>query len=80
MLVPSCLHSIAMPHRPKYYIPRNAYPTPHYYPQQPSPQLANPALFAKFDVDTLFYIFYYCQGTYMQYVVPPLIPSDNVAK
>ena len=55
--------------RPKYYIPRNVYPTPHYYPQQPSPHLANPALLSKFDVDTLFYIFYYCQGTYMQYVL-----------
>ncbi|KAK9895749.1 hypothetical protein P389DRAFT_195881 [Cystobasidium minutum MCA 4210] len=54
--------------KPKYYIPRNPYPTPHYYPQQPSPHLANPTLFAKFDVDTLFYIFYYCQGTYMQYL------------
>lgn len=55
-------------HRPKYYIPRNPFSTPHYYPQQPSPHLANPSLFAKFDVDTLFYIFYYCQGTYMQHL------------
>jgi CCR4-NOT transcription complex subunit 3 len=40
--------------------------TPGYYPQEPSGQFANPALFAKLDVDTLFYIFYYCQGTYLQ--------------
>ncbi|KAK4047950.1 MutS protein msh4 [Microbotryomycetes sp. JL221] len=54
--------------KPKYYVPRQPFATPAYYPQEPSPQLANPALFAKFDVDTLFYIFYYCPGTYLQYL------------
>ena len=56
--------------RPKYYVPRQPFVTPGYYPQEPSGQFANPALFTKFDVDTLFYIFYYCQGTYLQYVPP----------
>ncbi|KAK4047165.1 general negative regulator of transcription subunit 5 [Microbotryomycetes sp. JL201] len=54
--------------KPKYYVPRQPFATPAYYPQEPSPQLANPALFAKFDVDTLFYIFYYCPGTYLQFL------------
>lgn len=52
--------------RPKYYVPRQPFATPNYYPQEPSGQFANPALFAKLDVDTLFYIFYYCQGTFLQ--------------
>ncbi|KDE09269.1 hypothetical protein MVLG_00587 [Microbotryum lychnidis-dioicae p1A1 Lamole] len=54
--------------KPKYYVPRQPYATPNYYPQEPLPQFANPALFAKLDVDTLFYIFYYCQGTYLQFL------------
>ncbi|GAA5933648.1 hypothetical protein JCM1841_004506, partial [Sporobolomyces salmonicolor] len=53
---------------PKYYVPRNPYATPTYYPQEPSSQFASPALFAKLDVDTLFYIFYYCPGTYLQFL------------
>ncbi|GJN90897.1 hypothetical protein Rhopal_003911-T1 [Rhodotorula paludigena] len=54
--------------KPKYYVPRTPYATPTYYPQEPSSQFASPALFAKLDVDTLFYIFYYCPGTYLQFL------------
>jgi CCR4-NOT transcription complex subunit 3 len=52
--------------RPKVYQPRNPYNTPSYYPQQPLAIFDNPILFDKFDMDTLFYIFYYQQGTYQQ--------------
>lgn len=54
--------------KPKYYVPKNPFPTPSYYPQTPASVFDNPALYAKFDVDTLFYIFYYQQGTYHQYL------------
>ncbi|KAI7832618.1 Not1 N-terminal domain, CCR4-Not complex component-domain-containing protein [Gamsiella multidivaricata] len=55
--------------RPKFYTPKNPYPTPSYYPQTPPPGLfENPAIFEKFDIDTLFFIFYYQQGTYQQYL------------
>ncbi|KAF8939639.1 Not1 N-terminal domain, CCR4-Not complex component-domain-containing protein [Dissophora ornata] len=55
--------------RPKYYTPKNPYPTPSYYPQTPPQGLfENPAMFEKFDIDTLFFIFYYQQGTYQQYL------------
>ncbi|KAF9426983.1 general negative regulator of transcription subunit 5 [Entomortierella beljakovae] len=55
--------------RPKYYQPKNPYPTPAYYPQSPPPGLfESPAMFEKFDIDTLFFIFYYQQGTYQQYL------------
>ncbi|KAH8551471.1 Not1 N-terminal domain, CCR4-Not complex component-domain-containing protein [Umbelopsis sp. PMI_123] len=54
--------------RPKYYQPKNPYPTPSYYPQQPLAVFDNPAIFEKFDTDTLFFIFYYQQGTYQQYL------------
>ncbi|KAG9065119.1 general negative regulator of transcription subunit 5 [Linnemannia hyalina] len=55
--------------RPKYYAPKNPYPTPSYYPQLPPPALFEAsATFEKFDIDTLFFIFYYQQGTYQQYL------------
>lgn len=53
---------------PKHYVPKDPFPTPSYYPQSPASLFDNPALYAKFDVDTLFYIFYYQQGTYHQYL------------
>lgn len=52
--------------RPKQYQPANPYPTPNYYPQQPLAVFDNPVLFEKFDMDALFFIFYYQQGTYQQ--------------
>ncbi|KAF9954881.1 general negative regulator of transcription subunit 5, partial [Modicella reniformis] len=55
--------------RPKHYQPKNPYPTPSYYPQAPlSGLFDNAAMFEKFDIDTLFFIFYYQQGTYQQYL------------
>ncbi|KAJ3225101.1 general negative regulator of transcription subunit 5 [Clydaea vesicula] len=54
--------------RPKYYRPKSPYPSPGYYPQSPLTVFENPVLFDKFDIDTLFFIFYYHQGTYQQYL------------
>jgi CCR4-NOT transcription complex subunit 3 len=54
--------------KPKYYIPKNPFATPGYYPQTPAPIFDNPSIYSKFDEDTLFYIFYYQQGTYHQFL------------
>ncbi|KAF5393741.1 hypothetical protein D9757_000322 [Collybiopsis confluens] len=54
--------------RPKYYVPRNPFSTPAYYPQTPNVLLSTPAIFAQLDVETLFYVFYYHPGTYQQYL------------
>lgn len=54
--------------KPKYYIPKNPLATPGYYPQAPAPIFDNPSIYSKFDEDTLFYIFYYQQGTYHQFL------------
>eukprot|EP01121_Diplochlamys_sp_Union-15-3_P004008 TRINITY_DN13970_c0_g1_i1.p1 TRINITY_DN13970_c0_g1~~TRINITY_DN13970_c0_g1_i1.p1 ORF type:complete len:242 (-),score=39.09 TRINITY_DN13970_c0_g1_i1:55-780(-) len=55
--------------RPKtQYIPRNPYNTPSYYPQTPNPIFDSPRMFSLYDTDTLFFIFYYQQGTYQQYL------------
>jgi CCR4-NOT transcription complex subunit 3 len=52
--------------KPKYYVPRNPFPTVNYYPQQPLASLGTPTIFSQLDVETLFYIFYYLPGTYQQ--------------
>jgi len=54
--------------RQRTYIPRNPYPTPTSYPTSPSPIFDNPAIFEKLGTDCLFFIFYYAQGTYQQYL------------
>jgi CCR4-NOT transcription complex subunit 3 len=65
--------------RPRQYTPQNAFPTPATFPQLPSAVFENPAIFSKFDTDTLFFIFYYQQGTYQQYTAPPLPFSTSLS-
>ncbi|KAJ6567206.1 Not1 N-terminal domain, CCR4-Not complex component-domain-containing protein [Mycena vulgaris] len=54
--------------KPKYYVPRNPYPTASYYPQSPHPLLSTAAIYSQLDVETLFYVFYFLPGTYQQYL------------
>jgi hypothetical protein len=56
------------------YVPRNA-PTSaaaclgsEFFPVEPLPALETPAMFAKLPLDTLFFIFYYMQATYAQFL------------
>ena len=51
------------------YTPQNPYPgMPPSYPSTPSALFENPAVFEKLGTDALFFIFYYKQGTYQQYL------------
>ncbi|GAB5357566.1 hypothetical protein AAMO2058_000385200 [Amorphochlora amoebiformis] len=54
--------------RPKQYVPGNPYRTPSCFPDLPAPIFDDPNIFAKFDTDTLFFIFYFQQGTQHQYL------------
>ena len=54
--------------RPRYYHPKNRVKTPSYYPQTRLRHLTDRALISRLDLDQLFYIFYYREGTYEQYV------------
>ncbi|EPY52564.1 CCR4-Not complex subunit Not3/5 [Schizosaccharomyces cryophilus OY26] len=54
--------------KPKFYVPKDPYPVPHYYPQQPLPLFDSPEMMEVVDPDTLFYMFYYLPGTYQQYL------------
>lgn len=48
--------------------PRNPAAVPDSFPHVPSSVFEKPNIFLKFDPDTLFFIFYYQQGTYQQYL------------
>ena len=54
--------------RPKPYNTPNPYQTPDYYPQTVHSAFNFPETFVNFDVDTLFFIFYYQQASYQQYL------------
>ena len=66
----SFLHcpSTADSERQRSYTPRNPYPTPPSYPTTPSQIFDHSAIFEKLGPDCLFFIFYYAQGTYQQYL------------
>lgn len=53
-------------HRPRYYHPKNRVKTPSYYPQTRLRHLTDRAVISRMDVDQLFFIFYYREGTYEQ--------------
>ncbi|CAM9598678.1 unnamed protein product [Chrysoparadoxa australica] len=54
--------------RTKVYTPRNPYRVPASYPTTPSTVFEDPRIFEKLGMDTLFFIFYYQQGTYQQHL------------
>lgn len=63
--------------KPRHYRPEQKYLTPRYYPQEPFPSIDEPSLYGKIDTDTLFYIFYYRQNTYQQYMAAKSLKSQS---
>ncbi|KAJ5111174.1 hypothetical protein N7532_001709 [Penicillium argentinense] len=65
--------------KPRHYKPQNPYNTPLYYPQEPLPIFDDPRLYetGRIDTDTLFYLFYYCQGTYQQYLAAKALKNQS---
>ena len=63
---------------PQHYRPAQlaAYTPPH-YPQEPSPIFNNPRLYERIDTDSLFYSFYYRQGTYQQYLAAKALKANS---
>ena len=47
--------------------PQHPVETPATFPQMPNVKLLQPEFFCRFDISTLFYIFFYFQGTSQQY-------------
>ncbi|EMC92534.1 hypothetical protein BAUCODRAFT_38608 [Baudoinia panamericana UAMH 10762] len=61
-----------------HYRPPNPYPyTPPHYPQQPLPIFDDPRLYTRIDTDSLFYAFYYRQGTYQQYLAAKALKGQS---
>jgi CCR4-NOT transcription complex subunit 3 len=65
--------------RPRHYKPQFRFSTPAHYPQEPLPLFDDPSLYetGRIDTDTLFYIFYYRQGTYQQYLAAKSLKSQS---
>lgn len=53
---------------PRSYKPEHPFNTPSYYPQEVPSVLDDPRLYSRIDGETLFYVFYYKQATYQQYL------------
>ncbi|KAH8830596.1 Not1 N-terminal domain, CCR4-Not complex component-domain-containing protein [Flagelloscypha sp. PMI_526] len=63
--------------RPKYYLPRHPFATPPYYPQSPHPLLNQAWVYSTFEVETLFFIFYYLPGTFSQHLAAKELKSQS---
>lgn len=65
--------------KPFHYVPTTPYPTPEHYPQEPLAMFDDRRLYemARIDTDTLFYIFYYRQGTYQQYLAARALKNQS---
>ena len=65
--------------RPQHYKPEFRFNTPAHYPQEPLSIFDDPALYetGRIDTDTLFYIFYYRQGTYQQYLAAKSLKNQS---
>ncbi|RAL59038.1 hypothetical protein DID88_009067 [Monilinia fructigena] len=62
---------------PRTYKPEIPYTTPSYYPQDVPSVLDDPRLYSKIDGDTLFYVFYYKQATYQQYLAAKSLKEQS---
>lgn len=65
--------------RPSHYKPTFRYSTPAHYPQEVLPIFDDPALYEnqRLETDTLFYVFYYRQGTYQQYLAARALKNQS---
>lgn len=50
---------------------------PLYFPQDLDPVFDDPRLYSRIDPDTLFYVFYYKQGTYQQYLAAKALKEQS---
>lgn len=65
--------------RPQHYRPSYKYSTPAHYPQDILPIFDDPSLYEnqRMETDTLFYIFYYKQDTYQQYLAAKALKNQS---
>ncbi|KAL4239666.1 CCR4-NOT transcription complex [Mactra antiquata] len=63
--------------RIRLYLPRNPVPTPPYYPQVPPPHADSIEFFQRLSTETLFFIFYYMEGTKAQYLAAKALKKQS---
>lgn len=63
--------------KPRYYKPITRFNTPSHYPQEPMPIFDDPRLYNRIDTDSLFYVFYYQQGTYQQFLAARALKDQS---
>lgn len=62
---------------PRTYKAKHPMRTPSYYPQEVNPIFDDPHLYSRIDPDTLFYVFYYKQETYQQYLAAKALKDQS---
>ena len=63
---------------PRYYRPQHPFAyAPDSYPTEPLSLFDNTQLYTRLDTDTLFYLFYYRQGTYQQFLAARALKSQS---
>ena len=62
---------------PRSYQPEVRFYSHTRYPQEPLPIFDDPRLYSRIDSDTLFYVFYYKQGTYQQYLAARALKDQS---
>ncbi|KAK4195006.1 Not1 N-terminal domain, CCR4-Not complex component-domain-containing protein [Triangularia verruculosa] len=62
---------------PRGYVPDAKYHAQTNFPQEPLEILDDPRLYERIDPDTLFYVFYYKQGTYQQYLAAKALKDQS---
>jgi CCR4-NOT transcription complex subunit 3 len=63
--------------KPRHFKPQTRYNTPAHYPQEAPAVFDDPRLYSRIDTDTLFYVFYYRQNTYQQYLAAKALKSQS---
>ena len=63
--------------QPRHYQPKTRFATPSWYPQEPLSIFDDPRLYSRIDPDTLFYVFYYQQNTYQQYLAAKALKDQS---
>lgn len=71
-----------MPHpsdseRIRQYLPRNPCPTPPYHHQMPPPHSDTVEFYQRLSTETLFFIFYYLEGTKAQYLAAKALKKQS---
>lgn len=62
---------------PRTYRPDSRVVSAAQFPQEPLPIFDDPRLYARIDPDTLFYVFYYKQGSYQQYLAAKALKDQS---